>query len=101
MGMIARNGKMLMLVKNGEVTAPDVANPYHVFFQMVLFDDPSKRICDMLRLSVLVKGEFDDEKEAKIKRIYQMGFNDRKKIITALKKWSWDELKAVNWLATH
>ena len=84
-----------------EVTAPSLPNPYHVFFQMVLLDDDTTRICDMLRLSVLVKGQFTEEKENKIKRIYQMGFNDRKKIIQALKKWNWDELKAVNWLATH
>jgi len=83
------------------VSAPSIANPYHVFFQMVLADDEETRICDMLRMPVLVKGHFDDAKENKIKQIYQMGFRDRNQIVVALKKWNWDQLKAVNWLATH
>ena len=83
-----------------EVSAPPLPYPYHVFFKLVLFGDEATTICDTLRLSVMVRGQFSDEKERKIKRIYQMGFNDRKQIVQSLKKWSWNELKAVNWLAT-
>ena len=92
------NDEMFIML---EVAAPPLANQYHMFYQLVLANDLKKRICDMLQLPVLVKRQFSEEKENKIKQIYQMGFNDRKKIITALKKWSWDELKAINWLATH
>jgi len=95
---IEPTGEMFILL---EVTAPSLPNQYHMFYQLVLVNDTKKRICDMLQLPVLVKGQFSEDKENKIKQIYQMGFNDRKKIITALKKWSWDELKAINWLATH
>ena len=92
------NDEMFILI---EVKAPSLPNQYHMFYQLVLVNDNKKRICDMLQLPVLVKKQFSDDKENKIKQIFQMGFSDRKKIITALKKWNWDELKAINWLATH
>ena len=50
---------------------------------------------------MIVQKEFEDEQERKIKQISEMGFGDRKRIIVALEKWKWDELKAINWLATH
>jgi len=94
---MAANDEMFILI---EVKAPSLPNQYHMFYQLVMIEN-EKKICDVLQLKVLVNKQFDDIKENKIKQILQMGFNDRNKIITALKKWNWDQLKAINWLATH
>ena len=51
--------------------------------------------------SVIGMSEFGQKKENKIARIHEMGFSERNKVIHALKKWNWDELKAINWLVTH
>eukprot|EP00484_Ammonia_sp_Unknown_P029210 CAMPEP_0197025864 /NCGR_PEP_ID=MMETSP1384-20130603/6068_1 /TAXON_ID=29189 /ORGANISM="Ammonia sp." /LENGTH=535 /DNA_ID=CAMNT_0042454443 /DNA_START=81 /DNA_END=1685 /DNA_ORIENTATION=- len=88
------NDEMFILI---EVEAPPLPNQYHQFYQLVLANDEKKRICDMLQLPVKVEKQFDDGKEQKIKQIVQMGFSDRDRVITALKKWKWDELKAINW----
>ena len=56
-------------------------------------------ICNDLLLDVV----FSDRKAAKIDKIHQMymGFYNKHKIMDALIKWNWDELKAANWLETH
>eukprot|EP01084_Bolivina_argentea_P193274 331621_1 len=97
------NDKMYIFV---DVKAPLIPEQYEgaqydVFYELVLVDDNKRIICDRLQLTVLVKREFNEKKENKIKLISEMGFNDRKKIISALKKWKWDEASAIDWLATH
>eukprot|EP01083_Nonionella_stella_P016862 47090_1 len=90
------NDEMFILIG---VKAPAMPKQYHMFCQLLNAD--GKPICEMLSLPVIVQGEYGQKKEQMISQIYEMGFNDRNKIITALKKWNWDELKAINWLATH
>ena len=96
------NDEMFILI---EVKAPSLPNQYHMFYQLIMLNDDNsntqKKICDVLQLKVWVKKQFEDVKENKIKQIFEMGFNDRTRIVTALKKWNWDQVKAINWLATH
>jgi len=82
------------------VKAPRMPKNYHLFCQLIAIETGEK-ICDILELKVCVQSQFGQQKEGKIEQILKMGFSDREKIITALKKWNWDELKAINWLATH
>ena len=82
------------------VKAPRMPKIYHLFYQLVE-TKTEQQICDILELKVCVQSEFGKKKEEKIEKIFLMGFSDRNKIVMALKKWNWDELKAINWLATH
>eukprot|EP01083_Nonionella_stella_P214203 771956_1 len=83
------------------VRAPPTPDQYHVFCSLVLHNNNDTKICDMLHLPISVHQPLDGAKENKIKQIQEMGFSQqRDTIIQCLKKWDWNVLKAVNWLAT-
>mmetsp|Transcript_38967 Transcript_38967/g.62215 ORF Transcript_38967/g.62215 Transcript_38967/m.62215 type:complete len:496 (+) Transcript_38967:102-1589(+) len=83
-----------------ELQAPSLPGEYIHVYRLTAVDDEEQQICEKLELNVKVDA-LSEAKEAKIRQIFQMGFIERKKVIMALQKWDWDEVKAINYLATR
>mmetsp|Transcript_104117 Transcript_104117/g.127188 ORF Transcript_104117/g.127188 Transcript_104117/m.127188 type:complete len:432 (-) Transcript_104117:96-1391(-) len=87
------------------ITIPNIIDlkRYVIKFVLKSFNNlnDNQNISDIISLQINVVSQYTTQQESQIRTMITMGFNNRKKNIKALKRWSWDIEKAINCVVTN